>query len=90
MPDLRCIKRDLMAKLIWCASPECSRSTEWSSHQCNWLTCPVIDAEMARIATRLLMLCDALDKVVQDQVAMDAAGQEFKNLLDSVSRHFHI
>ena len=42
-------------------------------------------AEMARIATRLLMLCDALDKVVQDQTAMEAAGQEFKNLLETVS-----
>lgn len=44
-----------------------------------------LDAEMARIATRLLMLCDALDKVVQDQTAMEAAGQEFKNLLETVS-----
>lgn len=40
---------------------------------------------MARIATRLLMLCDALDKVVQDQTAMEAAGLEFKNLLETVS-----
>lgn len=40
---------------------------------------------MARIATRLLMLCDALDKVAQDQTAMEAAGLEFKNLLETVS-----
>ena len=44
----------------------------------------LVPAEMARIATRLLMLVDALDKVVENQNAMDAAGQEFKTLLETV------
>ena len=40
---------------------------------------------MARIATRLLMLVDALDKVVENENAMDVASQDFQKLLDSVS-----
>lgn len=31
------------------------------------------------------MLVDALDKVVENENAMEVAGQDFKNLLDSVS-----
>lgn len=45
-------------------------------------------AEMARIATRLLMLVDALDKVVENENAMEAAGQEFKQLLETVRTTF--
>ena len=46
--------------------------------------CPAFVAEIARVATRLLVLVDAQDKTVANEEAMAAAGQEFKNLLEQV------
>jgi hypothetical protein len=46
------------------------------------LSCVLGSAEFARVATRLLVLVDALDKTVANDEAMAAAGLEFKNLLE--------
>ena len=46
--------------------------------------CIVLRAELARIATRLLMLVDSVDKVAANEDALKNAAVEFQTILENV------
>jgi len=66
-----------------------SLSTDFFAHMENLVRASHDDNakrdEIARVATRLLVLVDALDKTVANEDAMAAAGLEFQNLLEQVT-----
>jgi len=61
--------------------PVTKASCQYCRHAVTW---QCFSAEIARVATRLLVLVDALDKTVANEDAMAAAGLEFQNLLEQV------